>query len=150
MEDFTRSIQKLQSMPTDLETQQKIYERDKFDLNIERSRKDPGIMGSDTLFIKTLLRETDWDTIHLPDFWENSRLGVFDGSVWFRKHVEIPFGEKPSKNFTFGVGSPEDLYEVWINGRKNCTKPNVVPCKAIQNSTRSTPYGRQCNHPAGN
>lgn len=128
MEDFTRSVQKLQSMPTDLETQQKIYEKDKFDLNIERSRKDPGIMGSDTLFIKTLLRETDWDTIHLPDFWENSRLGVFDGSVWFRKHVEIPFGEA-SAEFTLGLGSPEDLYEVWINGRKIAQSQMWSPAK---------------------
>jgi sialate O-acetylesterase len=117
MEDFTSTIQKLQNFPATIEGQQKQFEKDNFDLQIEMSRKDPGILGNDTLFVKRGLNESDWGTMNLPGFWENSTFGIFDGSVWFRKHIEIPL-EFTLKEMTLHLGPSDDFDEAWVNGRK--------------------------------
>jgi sialate O-acetylesterase len=117
MEDFTNSVQKMSNLPSTIEGRQKQYEKDNFDLHIEISRKDPGIMGKDTLFNKKGLNESEWGTMNLPGLWENTPFGVFDGSVWFRKHVEIPL-ELTLKEMTLHIGSSDDMDEAWVNGRK--------------------------------
>jgi sialate O-acetylesterase len=117
MEDFTNSVQKLRYLPHSIEDQQKQFEKDDFQLHIEMSRKDPGIIGKDTLFKANGVNDTGWSTMNLPGLWENTPFGVFDGSVWFRKHIEIPF-EMSRKKMVLNLGSSDDYDEAWVNGVK--------------------------------
>jgi sialate O-acetylesterase len=117
MEDFTTSVQKIQSLPKSIEGQQKQYEKDDFQLHIEMSRKDPGIMGKDTIFKTIGLNDLGWSTMNLPGLWENTSFGVFDGSVWFRKHIDLPM-ELSRKKMVLNIGPSDDFDEAWVNGVK--------------------------------
>ena len=117
MEDFTNNVQKIRSLPADTAAQRKQFEKDNFQMHIEMARKDPGIMGRDTVFTVLALKETDWSAMNLPGLWENTDFGVFDGSVWFRKHVSLPT-EMSLKEMTLNIGSSDDFDEAWVNGRK--------------------------------
>lgn len=117
MEDFTSSVHKIKTLPKSIEGQQKQFEKDDFQLHIEMSRKDPGIMGKDTLFKGIGLNDSGWSTINLPGLWENTPFGVFDGSVWFRKHVDLPL-ELSRKEMVLNISSSDDFDEAWVNGVK--------------------------------
>jgi sialate O-acetylesterase len=117
MEDFTSSVQKIRSLPKSIEGQQKQFEKDNFKMLFEMSRKDPGILGKDTLFRLPGVKDTEWTVMNLPGLWENSTFGVFDGSVWFRKHVELPI-ELSRKKMVLNLGPSDDMDEAWVNGVK--------------------------------
>jgi sialate O-acetylesterase len=117
MEDFTGNIHKIKTLPRSTEGQKKQFEKDDFQRHIEMSRKDPGIMGKDTLFKMAALNDNGWSTINLPGLWENSSFGVFDGSVWFRKHVDLPL-EMSRKKMVLNISSSDDFDEAWVNGVK--------------------------------
>jgi len=117
MEDFTSSVNKLKTLPKSIDGQQKVFEKDDFTLHMEMSRKDPGIMGKDTLFKGNGLNDTGWMTMNLPGLWENTPFGVFDGSVWFRKHVALPI-ELSRKEMVLNISSSDDFDEAWVNGVK--------------------------------
>jgi sialate O-acetylesterase len=117
MEDFTSYVQKIRSLPKNIDGQQKQFEKDDFQMHIEMSRKDPGIMGKDTIFKTIGVNDAGWSTMNLPGLWENSSFGVFDGSVWFRKHIELPI-EMSRKKMVLNIGPSDDFDEAWVNGVK--------------------------------
>lgn len=60
---------------------------------------------------------TGWRTMVLPQFFEKSVLGDFDGAVWFRKKVTIP-AEWAGKDVKINLGKIDDNDITWVNGEK--------------------------------
>lgn len=117
MEDFVGAVEKVESLPDSEKEQQKIYEKDNKLMHEEMAAADPGIQGKDTVFAAVEFDDSAWMPIDLPALWENSGLGVFDGSVWFRKEIEL--SEKcVGKDLMLNVSSSDDLDEAWFNGKK--------------------------------
>lgn len=56
-----------------------------------------------------------WSHINIPSFWEEEGLGRFNGTVWFRKEIEIPslLSDLPATLF---LGNIVDEDMVYING----------------------------------
>lgn len=53
--------------------------------------------------------------MQLPVVWERTSLGLFDGAVWFRRHVSIPRAWL-SRELTLELGPIDDLDVTYVNG----------------------------------
>lgn len=58
-----------------------------------------------------------WLKMNLPELWEKEdRIGYFDGIVWFRKTISVPF-EMVGKNLTLSLSAIDDMDFVYVNGQ---------------------------------
>jgi sialate O-acetylesterase len=56
-----------------------------------------------------------WNTMELPELWEQRGLPDFDGVVWFRKTVNIPAAEA-TRAAVLSLGPIDDSDETYVNG----------------------------------
>ncbi len=117
LEDFTSTVQKIKNLPDDFEGQNEVYKEDDLKMHKEMASADPGISGEDTIFAKISTNDSGWLTMDLPGLWENTDFGAFDGTVWFRKHVDLPF-EVSGKEMMLNIAPSDDFDEAWVNGKK--------------------------------
>ena len=76
-------------------------------------QKDEGYKGIS--WYSPSLNTAKWDTMTIPGYWAHTALGMVNGSVWFRKTVDIPASMtgKPAKII---LGRMVDADSVFING----------------------------------
>ena len=63
------------------------------------------------------LNDSAWREMQLPIVWERTKLGEFDGVVWFRKIVEIP-GSWLHRDLVLELGPIDDMDITYVNGTK--------------------------------
>ena len=56
----------------------------------------------------------DWINVDLPYMWQENEYPNFNGSVWFRKTVQIP--ENVNDDLYINIGPIKDQYTFWFNG----------------------------------
>ncbi len=62
--------------------------------------------------------DSDWQTVTLPDNWENHSNYTEDNVYgWFRRRIEIPDNKK-GKDIDLLLGRIDDVDEVWLNGQR--------------------------------
>lgn len=61
--------------------------------------------------------DTKWDTMMLPIAWEASKVGNFDGIIWFRKEIEIT-GNMLNNDLVLELGPIDDMDLTFFNGVK--------------------------------
>lgn len=66
-------------------------------------------------FAKGDYDDGNWKTMKVPGQWENASLPNFDGTVWFRKDIEIAAGTDLS-NAMLALGAIDDADSTYING----------------------------------
>jgi len=57
----------------------------------------------------------EWQSVNLPYLWQEKDFPAFDGSVWFRKNIDIPTNDSMDE-FFINLGPVKDSYSIWING----------------------------------
>jgi sialate O-acetylesterase len=117
MKDFAGTVEKLGSMPSNKDSLKLYYEKEYNSWLLETASLDKGITGNDTVFASPDLNDSGWMKINLPGMWEGTEIGEMDGTVWFRKKINVP-ASKIGKNFTLSIAPPDDADETWFNGRK--------------------------------
>jgi len=117
LEDFTDVVHKINGLPKTAEEQMSVFEADDLQMHLEMAKSDQGIAGKDTIFAKRELSDAGWSTMSLPGLWESTELGAFDGSVWFRKHFDVP-SEFSGKEMMLNIAPSDDFDEAWVNGKK--------------------------------
>jgi sialate O-acetylesterase len=76
-----------------------------------------GITFNDAVCAKRTFNDSSWHDMKLPVLWEQTILGEFDGSVWFRKSVTIP----PAwvhRDLVLDLGPIDDMDATFVNGMK--------------------------------
>ena len=73
---------------------------------------DPGMIGK---WFATVFDDSKWKTMKLPTFYETEGLPGHDGTVWFRRAVEIPDAHA-GKPRTLELGAIDDMDMTWFNG----------------------------------
>ena len=73
---------------------------------------DPGMIGK---WFATVFDDAKWKTMKLPTFYETEGLPGHDGTVWFRRAVEIPDAHA-GKPRTLELGAIDDMDMTWFNG----------------------------------
>jgi sialate O-acetylesterase len=69
----------------------------------------------DRRYAQTALNDTL--TMMLPTRWEDTKLGAFDGVVWFQKTVEVPEGWI-GRNLILELGPIDDMDRTYFNGQQ--------------------------------
>jgi sialate O-acetylesterase len=89
---------------------------------IDVSKKDPLTKWKDLDFqdadcAKPEFNDSKWRTMKLPDLWEMTEVGNYDGIVWFRKQIKIP-KEWLNKDLVVELGPIDDMDVSYINGKR--------------------------------
>jgi len=63
-----------------------------------------------------MLNTSDWETMHVPGYWINTKTGNVNGCVWFRKEMNIP-AKMTGKPATLKLGRIADADSVFMNGK---------------------------------
>jgi sialate O-acetylesterase len=87
--------------------------------------------------------DSTWREMKLPVLWEQTRMGQFDGAVWFRKHVAIPAGWV-HRDLVLELGPIDDVDVTYVNGQKvgsheqegmwNVPRTYVVPASIVDST----------------
>lgn len=66
---------------------------------------------------KINLNDKGWEIMELPNLWESTDLGEFDGAIWFRKNIELP-NDWLNKDLQIELGPIDDFDITFVNGVK--------------------------------
>ena len=61
--------------------------------------------------------EVDWPKMALPDIWERGGPLLVDGTVWFKKDIELS-AEQLEQDIEFSLGVMDDRETVYLNGQE--------------------------------
>jgi sialate O-acetylesterase len=78
--------------------------------------QDKGLTGNIKWF-EPSYQPKGWRTISIPGYWEDQGVKDLNGTVWYRREIDIPasMAGKPAKVF---LGRIVDADELYINGKK--------------------------------
>lgn len=78
--------------------------------------KDKGLTGAVTWFDKSYVPK-GWKTINVPGYWEDQGIKDLNGTVWYRKEIDLPESMTANAARVF-LGRIIDADELYINGVK--------------------------------
>lgn len=60
--------------------------------------------------------DNTWPSMKLPQAWEGTKVGDFDGIIWFRKSIDVP-EQLVGKDLILSLGPIDDMDRVYFNGK---------------------------------
>ncbi len=78
-------------------------------------QKDEGYRNPQKPWYDPDLNTSDWATMKIPGYWSDTKLGMVNGVVWFRKKVNVP-STLAGKEAKLILGRIVDADSVFING----------------------------------
>jgi sialate O-acetylesterase len=78
---------------------------------------DKGSQNGSMVWSKPTLDIADWKTMDLPVLWEEAGLPGMDGTVWFRKDIDLP-ADWAGKDLQLRAGQIDDMDITWFNGEQ--------------------------------
>lgn len=115
--DFREKVLQMEKNPSSKEELELKYKEDLAAFILETGEADKGINGKDTIFASVAWDDSDWMPMNLPGMVESTKIGSVDGSIWFRKTIDIS-DENASKEMILHIAAPDDADETWFNGVK--------------------------------
>lgn len=116
--DFSATIAKLDSIAP----QSKAFEAwlkgfNTIDVATRPDGSDPivGLDLFDSVCSNPALDDADWNTMTIPTTIENTEVGEFDGTIWFRRSIDIP-AQWNGKALTLTLGAIDDRDVTYFNG----------------------------------
>ncbi len=110
--DFSESVVKFEEQKKWIESHRLIDVRE-----IEQNNKWKNLNFDDDEIALKDYNDCNWHEMDLPNGWENSEVGNFDGVVWFRKKIEIPESWL-GKNLIVELSTIDDMDITFVNGTK--------------------------------
>jgi len=84
-------------------------------------------IGDDFRFKDPDFDDSSWETIDVPDEWEDEGFPGYDGYAWYRSHVRIP-AKLAGRELYLRLGRIDDVDETYFNGiligKKGSFPPN--------------------------
>ena len=81
----------------------------------ELTKKDEGYKESGKRWSDEDISTSDWDEMSIPNYWNDTKLGKVNGSVWFRRTFEVP-ADAAGKEALLILGRIVDGDSTFING----------------------------------
>jgi sialate O-acetylesterase len=78
-------------------------------------QKDLGSKNPKQKWSNPKIKTTKWDTMAVPGFWADTKLGVVNGVVWFQKTFNVPLS-MAGKQTKLNLGRIVDADSVYVNG----------------------------------
>jgi sialate O-acetylesterase len=79
------------------------------------TEKDEGFKNPRKPWTDPALNTDKWSTMTIPGYWANTRLGVVNGVVWFRREFDVP-ASAAAKQAELILGRIVDADSVYVNG----------------------------------
>ncbi len=99
---------------------------------------DPGYPASGITWKDTTLDVGSWSKMNVPCLWYQDELKEFNGSVWYRKEIDIP-SDWTGKELVLNMGPIDDIDVTWFNGQmlgsgESWDKPRqyIIPASLIK------------------
>ena len=131
LDDFARSMPEIERMREEYEGKLAAW-------NEQLEGLDPGMQNGAPVWNDPGQDVSSWATMAIPTTWETAGLPGYDGSVWFRKDVEIPEAWA-GKDLELRLGPINDNDQTWFNGHHagstdgaNVERVYTVPGAAVQ------------------
>lgn len=83
--------------------------------NVQLKQNDEGYKNTQKPWYDPELNTADWETMHVPGYWADTKLGPVHGVVWFRREIIVPAG-MAGKESILKLGRIVDADSVFING----------------------------------
>ncbi len=112
---FEARMKELESVGYNADSIHAIHARERQAWTDGIQKGDCGMEGGKAVWADPAVKDGCWGTMAVPQYWEKSELGVFDGIVWLRKHVAIPAGLR-GKELTLRLGIIDDEDITYFNG----------------------------------
>ena len=84
--------------------------------NIQIRQNDEGYKDPQNKWSDPGLNTSDWETMHVPGYWADTKAGNVNGVVWFRREINIP-ADMVGKPAKINLGRIADADSVFINGQ---------------------------------
>ncbi|MBN2012129.1 sialate O-acetylesterase [candidate division KSB1 bacterium] len=84
--------------------------------NKQLKQKDAGYKNHQKNWYDPFLDTSDWETMHVPGYWQEAKTGAINGVVWFRRNIDIPL-HMAGKPAIIKLGRIVDIDSVFINGQ---------------------------------
>lgn len=112
MPDFKNEVQTLKSQSQDEAIA--AYEKEKQAWDARVTAEDKGF-SSLAAWSETKFDDSAWSNMQLPGLWEDAGLSGFDGTIWFRKVIDIP-NEWNGKDLQLRLAMIDDDDITYFNG----------------------------------
>ena len=86
-------------------------------IDVSSSTEFVDIDLDDTQCSSVTFEDTSWMEMQLPTTWESTRVGNFDGVIWFRKSIELP-KSWDEKELVLSIGPIDDMDITFFDGTK--------------------------------
>ncbi|MBD3287880.1 glycoside hydrolase [candidate division KSB1 bacterium] len=83
-------------------------------------------IGDDMKWANPEFDDSDWESIYVPERWEEDGYPGYDGYAWYRKQIRIPSQLKDNILYLL-FGQIDDVDEVFFNGVKIGSTGNFPP-----------------------
>lgn len=77
---------------------------------------DEGYHNSDKIWTDLHANTSDWDTMQVPSYWADSKIGSVNGVVWFKRNFEVS-QKMVDVESTLILGRIVDADSVFVNGK---------------------------------
>jgi sialate O-acetylesterase len=81
----------------------------------EIRQTDEGLKDTQHVWSDPTMNTSDWETMHVPGYWTETKLGAINGVVWFRREISIP-ASLVGKPALLKLGRIFDVDSVYVNG----------------------------------
>jgi sialate O-acetylesterase len=78
-----------------------------------------------------LYSDSLWSVMHLPQAWEHTEVGSFDGVMWFRKSIGLPAHWR-GRAMEVQLGPIDDYDETFVNGKRIGWHTTGSPWQAVR------------------
>jgi sialate O-acetylesterase len=82
----------------------------------EIRQNDEGLKDPQHLWSDPKVHTSDWETMRVPEYWDETKIGTINGVVWFRKDIDLPTG-MIGKPALLKLGRIFDIDSVFLNGK---------------------------------
>jgi len=117
LDDFAETAERISQLNVSRDSLERKVEADTYQMNLEIMEADSGYDGDKAIYASMDFDDSDWFPIDLPKMWEETDLGNYDGSTWFRKEITLT-PQLVNSELTLCYGAPDDYDEAWVNGVK--------------------------------
>jgi sialate O-acetylesterase len=116
--DFSEAIEKLeQAEPQEMRYMSWLSSHKSIEIGLTPNNEDPlvGLDAFDTYGSNPDLNASEWGSITIPTFIEQTEIGDFDGIIWFRREIDIPSNWE-GRNLVLSLGPIDDRDVTYFNG----------------------------------
>jgi len=138
MPDFKSPVIDMENAVSSTVDPKKKYDLDLAIWQVQVEKADKGFMNGKAAWAAKDLDESGWQSMNIPNLWEDKELPGFDGVVWLRKTIEIP-ADWQNKKLTLSLDMIDDNDITYFNGVEvgrtegyNLTRTYTIPATLVK------------------